>query len=141
MSDHQTEDVATAMKAVRIAHNDLKELRTSRHSIMPLSLSKADVALDKLSCNLHLLTGSSEALSIFCEFNLGETSSSAAISLSQALVHDMEAIAAHFRLMKPIGSDTILGDLNNQECENIAELVDRYDRTIFSALTKHNVCV
>jgi hypothetical protein len=128
------------MSAVRKARDDLKQLQTSRHWTIPSSLAKAYIALDKLFCNLNLLTGSSKALAIFHEFTLRETSTSTATSLSHALVDDMEIIATHLNSMQPMSSENIL-DLNDQECENIAELADRYDRAIFSVLTERNVCV
>jgi hypothetical protein len=141
MFENADDDVGRVLDAVHKARDDLKGLRTSRHSMIPSSLSKADVALDKLSCNLSLLTGSSKALCIFRGVALRETITSTTTSLSEALVQDMEAITSHLRSMKPTGSEKILGDLNEQECQNILELADCYDRTIFSVLTKHNVCV
>jgi hypothetical protein len=140
MSESVEDDVGRALNAVRTAHDHLKELRSSRHSAIPSSLAKADAALDKLSCNLNLLTGSPKALSVFQSSTLIEASTSTTTSLSQALVDDMRVIGTHLTSMKSLGSEKIL-DLNDQECENMAELADRYDRTIFSVLTEHNVCV
>jgi hypothetical protein len=140
MSHHEEEDVARAMKAVRAAYNDLQALRASHSSKIPTSLSNAGRALDKLSCNLNLLTAS-EALSIFRGFTLKEANDFVEITLSDALVRDMEAIATHFRFMKPFGSADTPGDLSEQLCRNIEDLVVRYDITVFSVLTRHNAYV
>jgi hypothetical protein len=122
MSDHKEEDVTRAKKAVRAAYDDLQELRASCDSKIPPSLSNASVALDKLSYNLNLLT-SPEALATFREFNMKEPNSSVETALCDALVRDMEAIATHFRLMKPMGYTKTLDDLNEPECHNIENLV------------------
>jgi hypothetical protein len=140
MSNCEGEDVVRAMRAVRSAYDDLQALRESRHSKISTSLSNAGRALDKLSCNLNLLTAT-EALSTFRGFTLKEASNSIEISLSDALVRDMNAIATHFRFMKPMDSTETPGDLNEQECRNIEDLVVRYDITVFSVLTQHNACV
>jgi hypothetical protein len=140
MSDHGEEDVARAMRAVQTAYDDFQALRASRPSKTPTSLSNAGRALDKLRCNLNLLN-TTEALSIFRGFTLKEANNSVEIPLSDALVHDMEAIASHFRFMNPVDSAETPGDLNEQECRNIEDLVIRYDITVFSVLTQHNACV
>jgi hypothetical protein len=140
MAEHEEEDVARAIRAVRAAYDDLQALRSSRHSKIPTSLSNASRALDKLCCNLNLLTAT-EALSIYRAFTLKEANCSVETSLSDALVRDMEAIATHFRFMKPVDSTEALSDLNEQECRNIEDLVVRYDTTVFSVLTQHNACV
>jgi hypothetical protein len=141
MSDQEEADVARADKAVRKAYDELQELRASCDSKIPSSLSNAGVALDQLLSNLNLLTESAEAASIFREFALKEASSSDGTTLSDAIVHDMEAITTHFSLMKPMGTSEKPNDLNKQECRDIEEMVDRYNKIISSVLTKHHVCV
>jgi hypothetical protein len=101
----------------------------------------ASNALDKLSSDLSLLASSEKALAVFCAFSVKLTSNSAGILLSDALVHDMEAIATHLRSMMPSVSTGTPGELKEQECQDIADMVDRYDRTVYSVLTRHNMCV
>jgi hypothetical protein len=141
MSSNEDVDVAKAMKAVRKAYDDLQALRTSRNSMIPLSLLVASTALDKLLCNLNLVADSTEALAIFCAFSLKETSIPFGTLLSGALVHDMEAMARHFRLMTPANPLEIMDDFDEGECRDIAGMVNRYDRTVFSVLVQRPVCV
>jgi hypothetical protein len=141
MSSNGHSDVARAMKAVRKAYDDLQALRTRHNSTIPLTLLVASTALDKLSCNLNLVAGSAEALAVFRSFSPEETSISPGTSLSDTLVHDMEAMARHFRLMTPASSVETSGDLDERECQDIAEMVDRYDRTVFSVLVQRTACV
>jgi hypothetical protein len=141
MSCNEDVDVAKAMKAVRKAYDDLQALRTSRNSMIPLSLLVASTALDKLLCNLNLVADSTEALAIFCAFSLKETSIPFGTLLSGALVHDMEAMARHFRLMTPANPLEIMDDFDEGECRDIAGMVNRYDRTVFSVLVQRPVCV
>jgi hypothetical protein len=140
------------MKAVRKAYDDLQALLTSHGLTIPLPLHVAasddlvplvvaGTALDKLSCNLNLVAGSAEALAMFRSFSLKETSISPETSLSDALLHDMEAIARHFRLMTPTSPVKTSGDLDERECRDIAGMVDRYDRTVFSVLVQRTMCV
>jgi hypothetical protein len=137
MSDSAGVEVQRAIKAVRTAHDDLKALQTSRGLMIPMSLLVAGTGLDKLACNLNLLAGSTNVLSCFCACTVVSTGT----SLSSALVHDMEAVARHFRSMMSRGSAEILSVMHEQECKDIAEMVDRYDRAIFSVLIQRNVCV
>jgi hypothetical protein len=127
-------------KAVRGAYDGLRALRNSRSNI-PLPLLVASNALDKLSSDLNLLASSEEALTIFCSFSVKVTSSSTGTLLSDALVQDMEAISTHLRLMIPSVSAGTPGQLKEDECQDIVDMVDRYDRTVCSVLTRHNMCV
>jgi hypothetical protein len=97
MYNHEEEDVGRALRAVRAAYDNLQALRASRHSEIPSSLSNADTTLDKLCGKLNILTDSSEALSIFGAYTLKEANSSVEISLSDAIVSDMEAMAIYFK--------------------------------------------
>jgi hypothetical protein len=141
MSSNEDAQVTRATKAVRTAYDDLQALQTSHNSMIPLSLLVASTALDKLSCNLNLVAGSAEALAIFCSFSLKQTSVSPETLLSDALVHDMEAIARHFRLMTPATPLEMSSALDEEECGDIAGMVDRYDRTVFSVLVQRTACV
>jgi hypothetical protein len=141
MADHKEEDVARAMKAVRTALNDLQALRASRHSRIPSLLSDAEEALDELCAKLNVLTESPEALSIFRDYTVKKSSNSVEVSLFDAIVCDMEATATYFRTMKPVGLAEIQGELDEQECQNIKEMVDRYKVIISAVLSKHKECV
>jgi hypothetical protein len=141
MSSDGHSDVVRAMKAVRKAYDDLQALRTRHKSTIPLTLLVASTALDKLSCNLNLVAGSTEALAVYRSFSLKETSISPGTSLADALVRDMEAMARHFRLMTPSNSMETSGHLDERECRDIAGMVDRYDRTVFSVLVQRTACV
>jgi hypothetical protein len=141
MSSKGDAGIKNAIKAVRKAYDDLQALRTSPNLMIPLSLLVANTALKRLLCGLNLLAESSDARTQFDAVALGATSITARTWLSDALVHDIQAIARHFRCMTPTDPAEIMLTLNELECRNIAEMVDRYDRTIFSALIQHNECV
>jgi hypothetical protein len=140
MSENREGQVMKVTKAVRGAYDDLRALRAS-HPNIPLSLLVANNALDKLSSDLNLLATSEEALAIFCAFSVKDTSNSTGTMLSDALVHDMEAIATHLKSMMPSASAGTRGELEEQECLDIANMVDRYDRAVCSVLMRHSMCV
>jgi hypothetical protein len=127
------------MKAVRGAHDALRTLRKSRS--IPLALSAAHSALDKLLNHLDSITTSPEALTSSLLFHTFSVTMPSGIPLSDALVLDMEAIAERLRFMIPPDSEVIVGDLNDHECRGIAAMVDCYDTCISSVLIQHNVCV
>jgi hypothetical protein len=131
--------IGRSMKAVRKAHNALRALRTSRS--IPLTLSAAESALDKLLNNLNSLTTSPDALASSRAFDTFSVTLPAGISLSDALVLDMEGIAARLRFMSPPDSKMIVGDLDDCECRDIAVMVECYDRSVSSVLIYHNTCV
>jgi hypothetical protein len=141
MSDHEETDVARTIRAVRTAYDDLQALRASRRSKIPASMSDADKALNKLYAKLSVLTDSPEELSIFREFTLKETSNSVQTPLSDAIVHDMEAMATYFRSIKSEGPAETPGDLDEQKSQNIKAIVDRYKTIVSTMLSKHKVCV
>jgi hypothetical protein len=134
MSDHEEADVARAIKAVRSAYDDLQALRRSRPSMIPLSLEVAGMALDKLSYNLNLVAGSAEISSSFYASTMRRSSVSTGVLLPDALVQDMEAIAQHFQHMVPTDATEIMSDLDEQQCIDIADMVDFYDRAIYFML-------
>jgi hypothetical protein len=140
-SEHEEEDVARAVRAVRAAYDALQALRESRHCKIPLSLSNASAALNRVFGDLELLTKSAEALSIFRVYIVKEASNSVGTSLSDAIVDDMEATARYFRTMKPVGPSAISGGLDKQKCWNIKEMVDQYEMVVSMVLGKHKECV
>jgi hypothetical protein len=141
MSNHEEEDVARAVKAVRAAYDALQALRASRHSKIPSSLYNAGATLNRVFCNLELLSESTEALSIFRAYTVKEASNSVGTSLADAIVHDMEETATCFETMKPVGPSKIPDDLDKQKCRNIKEMVDQYETIISMVLGKHKECV
>jgi hypothetical protein len=138
MSYHEEDSVALAMRAVRTACEDLQALRASHHSNIPSSLSDAEKALDKLCSKLSVLNDSPEALSVFREYTVKVANSSVETSLSDAIVHDMEAMATYFRAMKPVG---LTNDLDKQKCRSTKAIVDRYKTIVSTVLRKYKECV
>jgi hypothetical protein len=141
MSEHEEEDVAKVIRAVRTAYDDLQALRASRHSNIPSSLSNVDKTLDKLWCKLNILNGLPEALSVFCEYTVNVTSNSVVILLSGAIVNDMEATAKYLRNMMRVGLASLSGDVHEQNCRKIQQTVDRYEAIVSTLLSKHKECV
>jgi hypothetical protein len=127
------------MKAVQAAHDALQSLRTSRS--IPRALSTAESTLDKILNNLSSLATYPEALVSSRAFDALSVIMPVGISLSDALVLDMEATAGRLRFMTPPDSSMIMGDLDDQECRNIAKMAECYDRSVSSVLVQHNVCV
>jgi hypothetical protein len=136
MSEHEEEDVARVIRAVRTAYDDLQALRASRHSNIPSSLSNVDKTLDKLYGKLNLLMGSTEALSIFRGCTVNVTSNSVVILLSGAIGNDMEATAKYLRNMTHVGPVSLLGDVH-RNCRKIQQMVDRYETVVSTVLSKH----
>jgi hypothetical protein len=138
MSYREEDDFARAMRAVQTAYDDLQALRASRHSNIPSLLSDAEKAMDKLCSKLSVLNDSPEALSVFREYTVKEASDSIGTSLSDAIVHDMEAMGTYFRAMKPVG---LANDLDEQKCRSIKATVDRYKTIVSAVLSKYKECV
>jgi hypothetical protein len=141
MSEHEEEDVTRVMSAVRTAYDDLQALRASGHLNIPSSLSNLNKTLDELCGKLYVLADSTDALSIFRAYTLKEASHSVEISLSDAIVHDMEATATYFRAMKLVDLAGILADLDEQKCQNIKASIERYLTIVSTVLSKHKECV
>jgi hypothetical protein len=127
------------MKAVQATYDALRSLRTSRS--IPRTLLTAESTLDKILNNLSSLATSSEALASSRAFDALSVTMPVGISLSDALILDMEATAGRLRFMTSPDSSIIVGDLDDQESRNIAEMVECYDRSVSSVLVQHNVCV
>jgi hypothetical protein len=140
---HKEEDVKRAVRAVQTAYDDLRALRASRHSKIPSSLSNAGRALGKLGDKLTMLTVSPEALSnqVFYQYAFSQMGSSAQFSLVDAIVHDMKVTATYFRTMNSVEPAGILGDLDEQECHNIEDIVVRYKNIVSSVMSQHQECV
>jgi hypothetical protein len=141
MSEHEEEDVTRVMKAVRAAYDDLQVLRASGHSNIPLSLSNVDTTLEKFYGRLNLLTGSTEALSIFRGYTVNVTSNSVETLLSRAIVNDMEATANYLRNMARVGLASLSGGSHEQNCQRIQQTVDRYETIVSTVLSKCTECV
>jgi hypothetical protein len=141
MSDHEDDDVAKAMGAVQTAYSDLQALRTSRKSKMPPSLSDTDKVLLKIRDELDGLTDSTRSLSIFREYAMKEMGSSVETPLSDAIVHDMKAIAAYFRHIKHVDPTKRPDDLDEQKCGNIKDMVERYETVVSAVSNRHKTCV
>jgi hypothetical protein len=141
MSEHEEEDVAKVIRAVRTAYHDLQALRASRHSNIPSSLTNVDKTMDKLCGKLYVLADSTDTLSIFRAYSLKEANNSVGTSLSDAIVHDMEATATYFRTMNLADLARIPGELDEQKCQNIKAIVERYLTIVSTVLSKHKECV
>jgi hypothetical protein len=130
-----------AMKAARAAHNNFKALYTTLEGSMPVSLWAAGTALDKLSTNLGMLAGSTTALSCGLTRSVFQTCVADGVNFSHAIVHDMSAISKRLRLMMPLTSSNSVMSMDEHECRNIAEMVNRYERTISAVMNYLNSCV
>jgi hypothetical protein len=104
---------------------------------LPSSLPDIIIALDQLCANLSVLTDSTEALSIFRACILREESDSVETSLSDAIIHDMEAAATYFRTMTPEGPTELPATLSEQDCQKVKEMVDRYESIVPTMSSKH----
>jgi hypothetical protein len=141
MHHHEEENIAKATRAVRTACDGLQAFRASRHLQIPSSLPDIVIALDQLCARLSVLTDSTEALSIFRAYTLREESGSAETSLSDAIIHDMEAAATCFKAMTPEGPTELPVTLSEQECQKVKEMVHRYESNVSTMLSKHKECV
>jgi hypothetical protein len=141
MPDEVEDDVASTMRAVRAAYDDLQVFRAIHRLQIPSSLSSVVKALDKLSAKLNVLTDSSEALSIFRGYTLKQKGNFVETALSDAIIRDMKATATYFRTMKPTSFSEMPTALDEPVCQNIKEMVDRYETLISIMLSKHKECV
>jgi predicted ABC-class ATPase len=134
--------VAKIREAVRGAHTNFRSLyeAADRDSI-PVSLLLAGSTLDKLTYNLGLLATSTAALSSNYVRALLEVRMTADAKLSDAITHDMDAVASCLQLMMPSKSSESVMVMDEHQCRNVADVVDRYDRTISSTLIHYNMCV
>jgi hypothetical protein len=129
-------------EAVRGAHGDLRSLCTAvDRGSTPVSLLVAGSALDKLMYHLDLLATSTAALSSNYVRDLFDTRMTGDVKLSDAITRDMDAVASCLRLMMPSNSSEPVMAMEERQCRNIADMVDRYDRAISSTLIHYNVCV
>jgi hypothetical protein len=130
------------IEAVRGAHNDFRALYVTvdRNSI-PVSLEVAGTAFEKLTQNLDLLARSTSALASDHVRELFDTRMTADVKFSDAITHDMDAVASCLRLMMPSDSTKPVMAMKEHQCRDVAEMVDRYDRTISSTLIHHSLYV
>jgi hypothetical protein len=106
-----------------------------------MSLLVAGSALDKLMYHLDLLATSTAALSSNYVRDLFEIRMAADVKLSDAITRDMDAVASCLRLMMPSDSSEPVMAMEEHQCRDVADMVDRYDRMISSTLIHYNVCV
>jgi hypothetical protein len=137
--ENAEDHVGRAIKAVQKAHDAFQALQTSHNSTIPLSMLEASTALDKLMCKLSPLTGTAEGLAVSLTLTDRGALISSRTSLFDALKHDMEAMATRLRCMLHPNPAETPGALDTIECRDITDLVDRYDRSLSSVLTQHNV--
>jgi hypothetical protein len=129
-------------EAVRGAHNDFRSLCAAvDEGSIPVSLLVAGSTLDKLTHNLDLLARSMSALTSDNVRELFDTHMTADVKLSDAITHDMDAVASCLRLMMPLNSSKPVMAMEEHQCRDVADMVDRYDLTISSALIHHNAWV
>jgi hypothetical protein len=131
--------VKRSIEVVRKAHNALRALRTSRST--PQVLSGAGSALDKLLNTLNSLATFPEVLASGRAFDIFSVTMPSGISLSDALLLDMEAIAGRLRFMTPPDSLMIVGDLDDHDCRYIGEMAECYNGSVASVLIQHDMCV
>jgi hypothetical protein len=142
MSQDLSPVLAKVIEAVRGAHNNFRSLYAAvDKGSIPVSLEVAGSALDKLMQNLDLLAGSTSALTSDYVRELFDTPMAADVKFSDAITHDMDAVASCLRLMMPSRSSEPVMAIEEHQCRDVTEMVERYDRTISSALIHHDVCV
>jgi hypothetical protein len=131
--------VDRAGRAARAAHDDFRALYIAVGSA-PIAPSLADVgaSLDKLSITLELLSKSAPALSSELAHDVFESRMSADVKLSRAIVHDLNTIAGRLRSMTPSSSSEPEKITHDHECQEISEMVKRYDRVITAVLDHHD---
>jgi hypothetical protein len=131
--------VDRSSKAARSAHNDFRSLylAVGSDSIAP-SLAGVGADLDKLSITLDLLYKSAPALSSELAHNVLDTRMSANVKLSYAIVHDLNTIAGRLRSMTPSSSSEPEEIMHEHECQEVSEMVKRYDRAVSAILRHHD---
>jgi hypothetical protein len=131
--------VDRSSKAARSAHNNFRALylAVGSDSIAP-SLAGVGVDLDKLSITLDLLSKSTPALSSELAHDVFESRMSADVKLSRAIVHDLNTIAGRLRSMTPSRSSEPAEIMHEHECQDISEMIKRYDRAVSAALRDHD---
>jgi hypothetical protein len=142
MSQELAPVIDKVREAVRGTHNDFLSLYAAvDKGAIPVSLLVAGSGLGKLTYSLDLLATSTAALSSTYVRDLFEIRMTAGVKLSDAITHDMGAVASCLRLMMPSNSEKQVMVMEEHQCRDVADMVDRYDRTISSTLIHYNVCV
>jgi hypothetical protein len=135
--------VEKAQLAVRAAHNDFRSLykAISNPRSMPTALHVTGITLDSLAQNLELLARSTNALSSDVAHKVFDAHMSDEVKLSDAILHDMTAVASRLRLMTPSASSEPVMVMEEDQCRDIENIATRYDQAISSILLHHSSCV
>jgi hypothetical protein len=142
MSEDIKYGVEEASRAVRLAHDELRSLHeVAGNRSLPLALSVAKTALDKLSANFDQLFSFQNASHSNDIFSLFGARLSSGISLSHAIVLDMSSVVDRLRYMKSLYSSEQVALINEGECRDVADKIVRYDGIVSTALIHHNMCV
>jgi hypothetical protein len=137
--DHLEIVIKRARSAIEAAHDEFQALHAVTHKqSIPSSLVVAGADLNQLLMNLALLVGNASPLiSSDTVSQLFQTRVSSDVTLSHAIVHDMDAIARQLRSMRSLGSSEALSTMDHRQCQDIGEMVKRYDRIVSSVLHHH----
>jgi hypothetical protein len=131
--------VDRASKAAQSAHNAYRALYLAVGSAsIAASLAGVGADLDKLSITLDLLSKSATAISSELAHDVFDTRMSADVKLSRAIVHDLNTVAGRLRSMTPSCSSEPDEIMHEHECQEISEIVKRYDRAVSAALRDHD---
>jgi hypothetical protein len=131
-------------QAVQKAHNTFLALQTvvgDRQAPMPMPLLFAGTALDKLLMTLDFVCNSTSDVNYALLYSVFDARVGTDIQLSHAILHDMKAVAERLSLMAPSNLAEPMMTPGDQDCQNIANVVDRYDRAISTILIHYNSCV
>jgi hypothetical protein len=125
--------------AVVAAQDEFQALYAAAHkNSIPSSLVEAGADLDQLLINLaQLESDANTSISSDTVAHLFQTRLSSGSMLSHAIVRDMRAIAKQFRSMRLLGSSESLSVMYHHQCQDIGEMVKRYDRIVSSVLHHH----
>jgi hypothetical protein len=142
MSQDTESVVEPIRKAVRKAHDDFQALQMAvGRASMLTPLLFAGTALDRLLMTLDLISSSTSNFKNDLLYRVFDAGVGADIQLSHAIMRDMTTVAEHLRHMTPSTSPNAMMPMEEHHCQNIANMVDRYDRAISSLLIHHNSCV
>jgi hypothetical protein len=142
MSENLAFVIERVREAVHGAQNEFRSLyATVDKGSIPMSLSVAGTGLESLAGNMELLAGSTAALSSDFVRALFDTCMTVDVKLSDAITNDMHAVASRLRLMMPSDSSEPLIAIEEYQCRDIADMVDRYNRTISFTLIHPYACV
>jgi hypothetical protein len=139
MSQDTESVVEPIRKAVRKAHDDFQALQMAvGRASMLTPLLFAGTALDRLLMTIDLISSSTSNFKNDLLYRVFDAGVGADIQLSHAIMRDMTTVAEHLRHMTPSTSPNAMMPMEEHHCQNIANMVDRYDRAISSLLIHHN---